>query len=305
MPNRCCVPHCTGNHKGHDKGDERVRIFKWPTKEPLRSLWKQQVPRDWTEAEPVDFDKKFVCIKHFERTDFEWYTKDDPSKLSDRPRLKKNVVPTIFPGDPRFGIVPDPVEPEDTVMGVANEQERLESFEQVRSYVSEHANELGWTFKVNPDALHLCLTDIAPDDTFYVKSSIKIHRSRHLEKRWYAPPKEVLLMKHDRAYGEGAFLGSWKWERLRGKVATKTQLRQILADHDPNETREGGDVMVQENDTRDTNDMRETHDTIDAEDLRETRVPIDDVRALDDRMNEPSEAKDMDATTVTTDTRDR
>ena len=103
MPDKCCVPACTGNYSS---ATEKVSVFRFPKDPVLREKWIRNIPRD-----PKDYtinEHTVVCDKHFAaefvvREDV--VTRADGSELRmrrERPKLAKDAYPSIFPNTPSY-----------------------------------------------------------------------------------------------------------------------------------------------------------------------------------------------------------
>jgi hypothetical protein len=108
MPDKCCVPACTGNYDAASgRPRDKVSIFQFPADPALRDKWYKSIPRN-----PEDYKNNkrppVVCEKHFAA---EFIVREDKVTRSDgtilsllrkRPKLTKNAYPTIFPSTPSY-----------------------------------------------------------------------------------------------------------------------------------------------------------------------------------------------------------
>ncbi|GBO38635.1 hypothetical protein AVEN_122173-1 [Araneus ventricosus] len=110
MPCKCSVPACRGNYDASNK----VAVFNFPNDERLREKWLHAIPRkdfNITKNYKINFSIGFfrVCEKHFKdgevlrnSTFYNEKTGETISAPVKRPKLKENVVPSIFPGCPSY-----------------------------------------------------------------------------------------------------------------------------------------------------------------------------------------------------------
>ncbi|GBN38719.1 hypothetical protein AVEN_66626-1 [Araneus ventricosus] len=101
MPCKCSVPACRGNYDESSK----VAVFRFPNDERLREKWLHTISR--TDFKITKNSK--VCEKHFKdgevlrnSTFYNEKTGETISAPMKRPKLKENVVPSIFPGCPSY-----------------------------------------------------------------------------------------------------------------------------------------------------------------------------------------------------------
>lgn len=101
MPNSCIVPNCKTNYRS---SDEKHTVFLLPKNNELRNLWLQKIPR----KNFIPSKYSAVCEKHFNASDIireDKVVRDDGSVLivkRDRPKLKTDAVPVIFPNCPKY-----------------------------------------------------------------------------------------------------------------------------------------------------------------------------------------------------------
>lgn len=103
MPYKCCVPDCTSNFRN----TEYTTVFRFPTVEKHLKLWLEKIPRrNW---EPNSNTR--ICVNHFEEqfVSFEEKFIDADGNIKHykrkRPILRKDAVPTIFPGKLKIYLV--------------------------------------------------------------------------------------------------------------------------------------------------------------------------------------------------------
>ncbi|XP_054920098.2 uncharacterized protein [Dermacentor andersoni] len=96
MPNKCCVPGCTGNY---DTG-KRIQVFSFPKDDDTLKKWLRAIPRK--DFAPTSYTK--VCADHFHSSCLErttTYTDPRTGQVLEAtlpvPRLRPGSVPTIFP----------------------------------------------------------------------------------------------------------------------------------------------------------------------------------------------------------------
>ncbi|KAH8022748.1 hypothetical protein HPB51_004272 [Rhipicephalus microplus] len=106
MPNKCCVPGCTGNYKTGKK----IQVFSFPKDADALKQWLRAIPRK--DFVPTSCTK--VCADHFDASCIEKTTSyTDPRtgrviEVALRvPRLRPGSVPTVFPGCPSYLSVRD------------------------------------------------------------------------------------------------------------------------------------------------------------------------------------------------------
>ncbi|KAH7975091.1 hypothetical protein HPB49_023507 [Dermacentor silvarum] len=105
MPNKCCVPGCTGNYKTGKK----IQVFSFPKDCDTLKKWLRAIPRK--DFVPTSCTK--VCADHFDASCIERttsYTDPRTGKVIEVglpvPRLRPGSVPTVFPGCPSYLSVP-------------------------------------------------------------------------------------------------------------------------------------------------------------------------------------------------------
>lgn len=101
MPYKCCAPGCRGNYTNGPK----VHVFGFPNDSELRQKWLCSIPRD----DLVLSKNTKVCEHHFPAGSIIWTISEQDPKTGNiitvnlkKPRLKENVVPTIFPNCPDY-----------------------------------------------------------------------------------------------------------------------------------------------------------------------------------------------------------
>ncbi|XP_077492256.1 uncharacterized protein LOC144103374 [Amblyomma americanum] len=106
MPNKCCVPGCTGNY---DTG-RKIHVFFLPKDYDTFKKWLRAIPRK--DFVPTSHTK--ACADHFDASCIETTTSyTDPRRgnvLTVRlpvPRLRRGSVPTVFPNCPSHLSAPD------------------------------------------------------------------------------------------------------------------------------------------------------------------------------------------------------
>lgn len=99
---KCSVPSC--NSKYGLRRESHLTIFKFPRDEELKSKWLRNIPhKNWQPSK-----NSAVCVKHFheDHVIFEDVCRDKDGILTtlkrQRPILKENAVPQIFPGLPKY-----------------------------------------------------------------------------------------------------------------------------------------------------------------------------------------------------------
>ena len=100
MPN-CSDPGCKGNYTPED----RVPVFKLPEGPPeLRHAWIRALHRE----DIADLKTVYVCAKHFQKEDIEYFHKVPRGDGSfyevprGRPKLRLGAVPSLLPGCPSY-----------------------------------------------------------------------------------------------------------------------------------------------------------------------------------------------------------
>ncbi|KAK3895316.1 hypothetical protein Pcinc_000961 [Petrolisthes cinctipes] len=88
------MPTCSayGCTKRHNKGGQKIRLFRFPTDPSRRKEWQQRVNSDNPDKNWIPGASAVLCQDHFEADQFEANRKDGWRKL------KQNAVPTIFNG---------------------------------------------------------------------------------------------------------------------------------------------------------------------------------------------------------------
>ncbi|XP_075744356.1 uncharacterized protein LOC142803139 [Rhipicephalus microplus] len=106
MPNKCCVPGCTGNYKTGKK----IQVFFFPKDADALKQWLRAIPRK--DFVPTSCTK--VCADHFDASCIEKttsYTDPRTGRVIEValpvPRLRPGSVPTVFPGCPSYLSVRD------------------------------------------------------------------------------------------------------------------------------------------------------------------------------------------------------
>ncbi|KAH7964638.1 hypothetical protein HPB51_027123 [Rhipicephalus microplus] len=106
MPNKCCVPGCTGNYKTGKK----IQVFSFPKDADALKQWLRAIPRK--DFVPTSCTK--VCADHFDASCIEKttsYTDPRTGRVIEIalpvPRLRPGSVPTVFPGCPSYLSVRD------------------------------------------------------------------------------------------------------------------------------------------------------------------------------------------------------
>lgn len=99
MPQICCVPKCRGNYVG----EPRVSVFAFPKDVAVTAKWLTNIPRK--NFVPNMYHK--VCERHFPKGSIIRKISQQGPKTGkllevnlQRPHLKENAVPTIFPNCP-------------------------------------------------------------------------------------------------------------------------------------------------------------------------------------------------------------
>nr|CAH7742419.1 unnamed protein product [Callosobruchus chinensis] len=102
MFNKCCVPSCTGNYLSNGS---KVHIFKFPKDQDFREKWLQAIHRENFQIS----EHSVVCHLHFVETDILHKTSEVDCKTGktltvnlNKPKLKPNVIPSIFPSAPSY-----------------------------------------------------------------------------------------------------------------------------------------------------------------------------------------------------------
>lgn len=105
MPNKCCVPGCNSNYSSFlkDSNNKAVSVFKFPKDTALKLLWIKAIPRK--NFEPSNFS--VVCKLHFKSSDFIYDKHLQPDGtckdlILNRPRLRNEAIPSIFPNLPFY-----------------------------------------------------------------------------------------------------------------------------------------------------------------------------------------------------------
>ncbi|KAH8027425.1 hypothetical protein HPB51_005407 [Rhipicephalus microplus] len=101
MPNKCCVPGCTGNYKTGKK----IQVFSFSKDADALKQWLHAIPRK--DFVPTSCTK--VCADHFDASCIEKttaYTDPRTRRVIEValpvPRLRPASVPTVFPGCPSY-----------------------------------------------------------------------------------------------------------------------------------------------------------------------------------------------------------
>jgi hypothetical protein len=172
MPSRCCVPGCNSNYDSALKTTQNNRgmsIFKFPKNEERKQAWLKAIPRD-------DFtpsSSSVVCQLHFHSTDIVRYDKhlqpDGSTKelLLNRPRLKDNAIPSIFPNLPSYLTKSKPKERNDPqsrrnavcqrqIDNVTNflNSDIIIDFNDLKNKISTEVNMSGWEFKISDNGIY-------------------------------------------------------------------------------------------------------------------------------------------------------
>lgn len=85
----CCVPRC---HSDGKRGNRIISFHEIPADEALREQWLKAIKRDdWVPNATSNYSR--VCSRHLKETDFA------EGKLC---RLKKGIVPSLFPEYPSY-----------------------------------------------------------------------------------------------------------------------------------------------------------------------------------------------------------
>ncbi|XP_072142405.1 uncharacterized protein [Dermacentor andersoni] len=101
MSGCCCAPNCKSNYDG----GQSVRVHKFPSDRATREAWTRAVPRK--DFSPTKYT--VLCEKHFLPSDYlktTSYTDVKTGKVVEvamkNMRLKKTVVPSLFPNCPAY-----------------------------------------------------------------------------------------------------------------------------------------------------------------------------------------------------------
>ncbi|CAG9814773.1 unnamed protein product [Phaedon cochleariae] len=96
MGRKCSVPHC---YTGYRQCKEKAALYKVPDDDFFLSKWQEAIARDDRPITPKDF----VCEKHFKEEDIlrRRIIKDVVEEYQ-RPKLKPDAIPSIFPDWPEF-----------------------------------------------------------------------------------------------------------------------------------------------------------------------------------------------------------
>jgi len=102
--NKCCVPQCRSNYD-IKAGERSISAFTFPTEKHSRATWLRKIPRENLKVTK----HTVVCIKHFHDSDI---IRNDllPGKDGkpdiliprNKPALRKDAVPCIFPNLPSY-----------------------------------------------------------------------------------------------------------------------------------------------------------------------------------------------------------
>ncbi|KAH6920219.1 hypothetical protein HPB50_028792 [Hyalomma asiaticum] len=85
----CCVPRC---HSAGKRGNRSISFHEIPADEALREQWLKEIKRDdWVPNTTSNCSR--VCSRHFKEADF---------AEGKRRRLKKSIVPSLFPEYPSY-----------------------------------------------------------------------------------------------------------------------------------------------------------------------------------------------------------
>ncbi|XP_018568174.1 RE1-silencing transcription factor B-like [Anoplophora glabripennis] len=96
MGRKCAVPHC---YTGYRKCKEKASLYRVPDDDFFLSKWQEAIAREDRPITPKDY----VCEKHFKDDDIlrRRIIKDVVEEYQ-RPRLKPDAIPSIFPDLPEF-----------------------------------------------------------------------------------------------------------------------------------------------------------------------------------------------------------
>ena len=144
MPNKCCVPACKSGYSSISKEDQaNISFYKFPTDSIRRDIWLRKIPRE--KFCVTSYTR--VCSLHFSSDMFVSLSTDSKKrrKTSDgeiailqRPRLKDDACPTIFPNLPSY--LSTPMSRLDTSHA---ETRRIKCNEQIQAkYESMHKNNI-------------------------------------------------------------------------------------------------------------------------------------------------------------------
>ena len=112
---KCCAPNCKTGYASvqEEELERKLSIFKFPDgkKEPKkRAQWIAKIPRAYWN--PEDDDDPRICELHFHDDDFIRQSTDSNKRRKrkkgncdgnlKRKRLKKDAVPSIWPGSPAY-----------------------------------------------------------------------------------------------------------------------------------------------------------------------------------------------------------
>ena len=107
MPSTCCVPKCKSGYRSDSS--KNIKLFKVPVDETQCELWLRSIPCEWDPDIDISSARIYVCEKHFNDNDFQTDRTDRHStrkkvkgKQLKRKRLKKDVVPSKWPGIPSY-----------------------------------------------------------------------------------------------------------------------------------------------------------------------------------------------------------
>lgn len=96
MGRKCAVPHC---YTGYRKCTEKAALYKVPDDDFFLSKWQDAIAREDRPINPKDY----VCEKHFKDDDIlRKRIRKDIVENYQRPRLKPDAIPSIFPDLPEF-----------------------------------------------------------------------------------------------------------------------------------------------------------------------------------------------------------
>ncbi|XP_057667530.1 uncharacterized protein LOC130900736 [Diorhabda carinulata] len=92
----CAVPHC---YTGYRKCTDKVSLYKVPKNDLFLTKWQEAISREDRPITPKDY----VCGKHFKEDDIlrRRIIKDVVEEYQ-RPKLKPDAIPSIFPELPEF-----------------------------------------------------------------------------------------------------------------------------------------------------------------------------------------------------------
>jgi hypothetical protein len=197
MPSRCCVPGCNSNYDSALKTTQNNRgmsIFKFPKNEERKQAWLKAIPRD-------DFtpsSSSVVCQLHFHSTDIVRYDKqlqpDGSTKelLLNKPRLKDNAIPSIFPNLPSYLTKLKPKERNDPqsrrnavcqrqIDNVTNflNSDVIIDFNDLKNKISTEVNMSGWEFKITDNGIYFFTlnfsnNNLTIDTSIYVSQILQV-----------------------------------------------------------------------------------------------------------------------------------